>query len=557
MPRHHRLPRALTALACALLASTTPAARVAQPAGSAAVEDLRAAVRVLKQVHPSPFTRITEATFDEAADALARELPALAPKTAALRIGALVSLIGDGHTTLGLGAPVFASDTTFPIRVERFADGLFVTAVRPADAALLGARVARINGIEWAAFWDRLATIASGDNVWSRMADLPLRLTRPELVAGLGLGDLDTLHLDVVTRGGADLRAGIPAVPVPFSPGWYGAGFAGPGGATMSLPEGDAGSWALSYKHPAAPYWFEKQGGTVYARINQLNDGQGAPALAAFWNDVLAAVDATPDARLVIDLRNNRGGNNAFARTFVDEIASRPGVNQRGRLFVLMGRRTFSAAMNFVSQLEDRTDATFVGEPAGGAPAHFGDAAAVTLPRSGLTLFVSTIPWTTGVSPRDVREHMEPALPAAVTSKDFFAGRDPALDAVARYQPGDILSDAMLAAHRTGGIDAAVAVYRERRAASASSDPWSSDVQQLLAFGEALIAARAEGRDIFRVYTLATETYPASPDAWAAQGRVLAFVRQWRAAEKAYARVLELRPAQPLVRRLHALARLQ
>src|SRR5690606_33661340 len=106
-----------------------------------------------------------------------------------------------------------------PIRVERFVDGSFVTAVRPGDAALLGARVQRINGLDADAFWDRLATIASGDNVWSRMADLPLRLTRPELVNGLGIGGLDALDLDVVTAAGAALKGRVAAVPVPFSPG--------------------------------------------------------------------------------------------------------------------------------------------------------------------------------------------------------------------------------------------------------------------------------------------------------------------------------------------------
>src|SRR5690606_35902831 len=65
----------------------------------------------------------------------------------------------------------------------------------------------------------------------------------------------------------------------------------------------------------------------------------------------------------------------------------------------------------------------------------------------------------------------------------------------------------------------------------------------------------AEGRDIFRVFTLASEIYPESAEAWAAQGRVLAFVGQWRAAEQAYARAAALRRAQPLIARLLALAR--
>jgi hypothetical protein len=43
-------------------------------------------------------------------------------------------------------------------------------------------------------------------------------------------------------------------------------------------------------------------------------------------------------------------------------------INQWGKLFVVIGRRTFSAAMNLAVDLERHTRALFVGEPTGGAP---------------------------------------------------------------------------------------------------------------------------------------------------------------------------------------------
>ena len=42
-------------------------------------------------------------------------------------------------------------------------------------------------------------------------------------------------------------------------------------------------------------------------------------------------------------------------------------VNRRGRLGVLISRSTFSAAENFITDLERRTRAVFVGETSGGA----------------------------------------------------------------------------------------------------------------------------------------------------------------------------------------------
>jgi len=40
-------------------------------------------------------------------------------------------------------------------------------------------------------------------------------------------------------------------------------------------------------------------------------------------------------------------------------------VNRTGRLFVLIGRETFSAAMGLSIELERQTKAIFVGEPTG------------------------------------------------------------------------------------------------------------------------------------------------------------------------------------------------
>ena len=44
-----------------------------------------------------------------------------------------------------------------------------------------------------------------------------------------------------------------------------------------------------------------------------------------------------------------------------------------GHLFVIIGRRTFSAAQNTVNMIEKNTNATFVGEPTGSRPNFVGE----------------------------------------------------------------------------------------------------------------------------------------------------------------------------------------
>ena len=93
---------------------------------------------------------------------------------------------------------------------------------------------------------------------------------------------------------------------------------------------------------------------------------------------------------------------------------------------LLTGRSTFSAAGNFVADVDRGTTARIVGEPAGGAPSQWGDSAAIPLERVGLTLRVATSYWEFG-PPGDKRAETPVDVPVEPTAADFFAGRDPVL----------------------------------------------------------------------------------------------------------------------------------
>ena len=98
----------------------------------------------------------------------------------------------------------------------------------------------------------------------------------------------------------------------------------------------------------------------------------------------------------------------------------------RRKAFVLLGRVTFSAAGNFVADVDRYTKARLVGEPSGGAPSQWGDAEAVSLAHAGLTVHVASTYWEFG-PPGDKRPAIEPDVVVETTAADFFAGRDPVL----------------------------------------------------------------------------------------------------------------------------------
>jgi C-terminal processing protease CtpA/Prc len=97
-----------------------------------------------------------------------------------------------------------------------------------------------------------------------------------------------------------------------------------------------------------------------------------------------------------------------------------------GRVYAIIGRQTFSSGMLNAVQLRD-AGAILVGEETGGKPNSYGEVRSLQLPNSGLSVYYSTkfiqASATTGDS-------LMPAILVPLSSDDFFARRDPVLDAI-------------------------------------------------------------------------------------------------------------------------------
>ena len=166
--------------------------------------------------------------------------------------------------------------------------------------------------------------------------------------------------------------------------------------------------------------------GVLYLSLDDMDDVPGE-TFEALTREVFAALEPAGARRLVVDLRRNGGGNNFFGEALRKGIG-RSHVNRPGGLYVLIGPQTFSAAQNLANRLERETFATFVGEPTGGAPNHYGDARIQAGAVTGLTAMVSSLPWFDSY-PQDRRPWILPDLPVPETGEDWRAGRDAALAA--------------------------------------------------------------------------------------------------------------------------------
>ena len=391
--------------------------------------DLALLALELPRIHPAPFTKVSRSEWDAAVLELEGRLPGLTGAQATVAFQQLVALIQDAHTSINpLFEPTLRRDI-YPVEFYRFEDGVFIRRAAAEVAELVGAKVLRYGVVSADSALAAVAPTVSADNEWWIRGQAALRLSLASVALGLGLvEDPGALTLVIERRGVVDT---VTVGTVTLNVTGHGAPF--PPASWVDMAPADGPLWLA---HPGELWWTEwlPESNTLYVMERAIITAMGHQTHAAFWRGVFAAVDSLKADRLILDLRTNGGGNGFLSRHIVKGIVQRPQFDRPGGFYVITGRRTFSAAMNLVNELEYYTSATFVGEPTGSSPRSFGDHEPINLPNSGLTVLVSSV-WHQGHDVHDSRDFVAPWLYAPITSSEYARGYDPVLAAIQAADP--------------------------------------------------------------------------------------------------------------------------
>jgi hypothetical protein len=370
------------------------------------------------RVHPNGWHGMKRADWIAAADAAKAKISVETDDQALVelvRLAAMPSWNGrDGHSGIFPFVPGGGTHD-YPVRWWRFSDGLVITAARAPNADLVGSRVEAINGRPIAEVLALVDPLAPRDNPSNLLAYGPIYLRCSELLAGLGVLDAaGPATFTVVGRDGARRDVVVEPIPAADDIAWS-------GGVPHLLPATNA-LW-LSDQTKTLWWRYLADSRTLFVQYNEVRRG-----ITSLTEEIVARAKRGDVDRVVLDLRNNTGGDNT---TFgpIELAMHDPAIDRPGRLFVISGRITFSAAANFATDLERETGAIFAGEAMGGSPNLYGDARPIALPYGPHSLFMATRYWERS-TPDDARITIEPAVRADLSSADYFAGRDPVLEAI-------------------------------------------------------------------------------------------------------------------------------
>jgi hypothetical protein len=429
-------------VACAPSATGTPGvaaatATIAAPSGTAARSptsvaspspdrvagwraDLERLLPAMEAVHPDLYHDVPKAELVGLVDDLKGKLATATDDelmVGVTRIVARVSAKGrDSHTGL---FPWNPSSTftlhSLPLRLWVFPDGVHVIAALAPHTDLVGVRLDTIAGRPVAEVIRAIDPLIPRDNDATVRLLTPRFLLIPEVLHGLGLVDaVGPLELGVTDAAGVARTVTVDPIPMTDYNAWA-------GGYGLFLP---ADPKVLYLSRMDEPLWWTRLAdGTLFVQYNRVEFLE--PALL---RDLVGAATAANVKRVVVDIRHNYGGEVRDLTPVVDAL-DEPKVDQPGRLFLITGRNTYSAACLFAAELQARTGVTIVGEPMGGSPNLWGDPDDISLAWSGLTVGVSTM-FELATTADDVRLTIDPELAVPLTYADWAAGRDAALEKI-------------------------------------------------------------------------------------------------------------------------------
>jgi hypothetical protein len=409
--------------------------------------DIAYLARRLPQVHVNALTGVGGRAWFAAASRLETRGPQLSDGQVILGIMRLVALLHDDETVVATAdhLPLYLEGPRFPLGLQWIGNGLYVIAAPPAHRALLGSQLVAVANVPISHVLALLRPEIDHNNPGILAYWEPQNLISADLLSWLSVThSLHTASYALRTSTGKRVTVRLTASRALAVPGLITTLRATLRGRVVHVPNVSVdrliltatGSAELAHiplpmyqTNLADPYWMKVLPArhAVYLKYNSCLDTDGFQRLAA---RALTLLRRHPAFKLIIDLRDNAGGDTLPFQPLIDGIRAHPAINRRARIIGLVNRLTGSSATFDAYELSSQTNAILIGQPAADPVDKYGNSNPfLALPGSGIGVKYSTKTF----DPQGIRMGV-PDIYLAPTLRQILAGRDPVLQAALAYR---------------------------------------------------------------------------------------------------------------------------
>ncbi len=378
-------------------------------------KDLSYLEEALPKKHANLFFKISKDQFHNDINNLKNSVDKLNDDEIVAGIYKIMASIGDAHSS---AYKEFSK--RYPIQFYYFKEGIYVINTTSEYKEALYSKLVKVNGVDIEKVKQAIIPLIVAENEGMIKKGIPKYLAMPEIIHGIKIAkDTEKATFTFENDKGETFDINIKSVDIDKSD-------------KLIINESYDISYPLYMQKPNSNYWYKylDKEKTLYFKYNKClpDKDEKAPKIEDFMDNMLKFLDNHPVDKFVIDMRDNGGGSDKYITPIIDKLKSNK-LNNKNSLFVIVGRRTFSAAMVDVVLLKKQTNATFVGESTSAKPNHYGSVKNFVLPNSKIAIGYSTqLNKSDGDNSKDTSSTFVPDKTIEISIKDYVNKEDPVLD---------------------------------------------------------------------------------------------------------------------------------
>ena len=391
-------------------------------------EDINFLRENLSKKHYNLFFKREKPQFDKDLDNLISKTKTISDLEIALKLQQIIAKQGDTHTNISWGK-YLSNDKILPLRFFYFEDGIYVTLTNQKNKELLGKKIIKINGFDIKKVTDSISSLFVNENKAIYKSKSLTGLHSTQLLRFFGFAKNDSIK---ITFQNSNLLTEKTLLPEEIKDD-----------DKIKINPQNITFIRENKKKIFEKKYFEKEK-ILYVLYNSCVSKEEPsiykgkpeettlPSFLEFQNEVKKMLNDNPVEKLIFDMRLNSGGSYKQGDNFIREVVINSKIDKKGKLFVLIGRDTFSAAILNSRFFQENTKAIFVGEETMGKPNHYGFLNYFSLNNSKIEVSYSTeIVLTTK---KKNQETMKPDYNVEETFEDYKNGIDPVFEFVKNYK---------------------------------------------------------------------------------------------------------------------------
>lgn len=330
-------------------------------------EDIEYLHNELPKKHKNLFSIITKEEFDKKISNLYNDVDKLSNNQVFIELGKIIASIRDGHTRID-----YSDGRSYPLEFYMFNDEIYIINTDKTLQDMMYSKIVSIDNISYKEILTELTQQISYENESWLKGELPNRIM-PTFLYGIGIAKNEKFSTFKVEKNGEIKDFEVYILP----------------NGKAYFDTNRANDKIIGKHNNYYDYKYLEDKNTLYFEYNVC--GEKGQIFKDFNFKMFKDIESKNIKKIVVDLRANSGGNSEILNPFTDKLKTYVKENKDVKVYVLVGRETFSSGMFAIFRIKEAVpEAISVGEPSGGAIDRYGDVRDFKLPNSQLPIKYST-----------------------------------------------------------------------------------------------------------------------------------------------------------------------